>query len=401
MKKILLSVPHMGGAEEAYVREAFASNWLSTVGPNIDAFEEEFEELTGRPAVALSSGTAAIHLGLRLLGVGPGDEVICPTLTFVASVNPVVYQGARPVFIDSERQSWNLDPGILEEALRKKAAAGSLPRAVIVVHLFGQCADMDPILEACGRYDIPVLEDAAEALGSDYKGRAAGSLASIGTFSFNGNKIITTTGGGMLVAQDPEMVKRARFWSTQARDAGLAYHHSEPGYNYRMSNVLAGIGRGQLRVLAERVRLRRKNAFRYRDAFSDLRGIALMPQAAYGLHTNWLSCFLVDEASFGCSRDELIVRLDAAGIESRPVWKPMHMQPLYKDAEVFGGAVAEDLFDRGICLPSSSSLSEGEQDRVIESVRAASGQTPMRAANFLALGNGSDAKSVYPRLGAR
>jgi len=391
----------MGGAEEAYVREAFASNWLSTVGPNIDAFEKEFEELTGRPAVAVSSGTAAIQLGLRLLGVGPGDEVICPTLTFVASVNPVVYQGARPVFIDSERQSWNLDPGILEDVLGKKAARGSLPRAVIVVHLFGQCADMDPILEVCGRYGVPVLEDAAEALGSDYKGRPAGSLASVGAFSFNGNKIITTTGGGMLVAQDPEMVKRARFWSTQARDAGLAYHHSEFGYNYRMSNVLAGIGRGQLRVLTERVRLRRKNAFRYRDAFSDLRGIALMPQAAYGLHTNWLSCFLVDEDGFGCSRDELIARLDAAGVESRPVWKPMHLQPIYKDAEAFGGAVAEDLFGRGICLPSSSNLSCEEQDCVIECVRAASGQPSARAANFLPLGNVSDVEGVYPRLGAR
>lgn len=364
----------MGGAEEGYVREAFASNWLSTVGPNIDAFEKEFGELMGRPAVALSSGTAAIHLGLRLLGVGPGDEVFCPSLTFVASVNPIIYQGARPVFIDSERRSWNLDPDILEDALRKKARANSLPRAVIVVHLFGQCADMDPIMESCGRYGVPVLEDAAEALGSDYKGRPAGTLAGVGAFSFNGNKIITTTGGGMLVAEDSEMVRRARFWSTQARDAGLAYHHSEMGYNYRMSNVLAGVGRGQLRVLEERVRLRRRVAFRYREAFSDLSGIALMPQAAYGLHTNWLSCFLVDGESFGCSRDELIEKLDAEGIESRPVWKPMHLQPLYRDAETFGGAVSEDLFNRGICLPSSSSLSAEEQDRVIECVRSAGGR---------------------------
>lgn len=401
MKRVLLSVPHMSGAEEMYVREAFASNWLSTVGPNIDAFEREFEELIGRPSVAVASGTAAIHLGLRLLGVGPNDEVFCPTLTFVASVSPALYQGARPVFIDSERRSWNMDPNILEDALKKKARSNSLPRAVIVVHLFGQCADMDPILEVCDRYGVPVLEDAAESLGANYRGRPSGSLAAVGAFSFNGNKIITTTGGGMLVARDPEMVNKARFWSTQARDQGVAYHHSEMGYNYRMSNVLAGVGRGQLRVLGERVRQRRKIAFRYEDSFSDLNGIELMPQAAYGLHTNWLSCFLVDEESFGCSRDGLMARLDAANVESRPVWKPMHLQPLFKDAEVFGGAVAGDLFARGICLPSSSSLSDEEQDHVIESVRAASGQVAVRVLACAPLDNRSDTEPLRPRPGIR
>jgi pyridoxal phosphate-dependent aminotransferase EpsN len=369
-KRILLSVPHMGGAEEGFVREAFESNWLSTVGPNIDAFEAEFSSLVGLPAVALGSGTAGMHLGLRLLGVGPGDEVFCPTLTFVASVNPVVYLGACPVFLDSERASWNLDPNLLADALRERASRNGLPKAVLVVHLFGQCADMDSIMEVCARYEVPVLEDAAEALGASYKGRPAGTMAPVGVFSFNGNKIITTTGGGMLVAHDPEWVARARFWSTQARDPGNAYQHSEMGYNYRLSNVLAGIGRGQLLVLEDRVRRRREIAFRYRDAWADVPGIELMPQASYGLHTNWLSCFLIDEEQFGASRDALIGALNEANIESRPVWKPMHLQPLYRGAELYGGSVAEDLFDRGICLPSSSSLSEEDQWRIIWAVRA-------------------------------
>ena len=369
--RILLSIPHMGGAEEAYVRQAFASNWLSTVGPDITAFEEEFEGRIGLPAVALSSGTAAIHMGLRLLGVQGGEEVFCPTLTFVATANPIRYMSAKPVFLDSDRATWNLDPQVLEEALRKRARRNRLPRAVIVVHILGQCADMDPIIEACRRYNVPVLEDAAEALGATYKGRPAGTLGDVAAFSFNGNKIITTTGGGMLVAQKREWVDKARFWSTQARDPGIAYEHSEIGYNYRMSNVLAGIGRGQLEVLNLRVKQRRAIAFRYRDAFAGLPGILLMPQACYGLHTNWLSCFLVDEERFGCSRDQLIQALDAANVESRPVWKPMHLQPLYAHCERYGGEVAEDLFRRGICLPSSSSLSEAEQLYVINEVRKA------------------------------
>jgi pyridoxal phosphate-dependent aminotransferase EpsN len=371
VNRILLSVPHMGGAEEGYVRDAFATNWLSTVGPNIDAFENELSRRVGLPSVALASGTAALHLGLRLLGVQPGDEVFTPTLSFVASTNPIVYQGARPVFIDSDAKTWNVDPNVLEDALRVKARKNRLPRAVIVVDLFGQCADMDPIGEACARFGVPVIEDAAEALGATYKGRPAGTLADIGAYSFNGNKIITTTGGGALVARDPERVKKARFWSTQARDPGVAYHHTEMGYNYRMSNVLAGIGRGQLLVLDERVAQRRAIAFRYRDEFSDLDGIELMPQALFGLHTNWLSCFLVDAPRFGCTRDELVKRLDAAGVEARPVWKPMHLQPLYRDAETFGGEVAAGIFERGICLPSSSSLSSADQARVIAAVRGA------------------------------
>ena len=321
--------------------------------------------------MALDSGTAAIHLGLRLLGVGPGDEVFCSTLTFAASCNPVRYLGAEPVFLDSDYATWNLDPHILEHALGQRARRNKLPRAVIVVHLYGQCADMDPILAISHRYDVPVLEDAAEALGARYRNRPAGTLGDIGAFSFNGNKIITTTGGGMLASRHAAWVEKARFWSQQARDPGIAYEHSELGYNYRMSNVLAGIGRGQLEVLDLRVQQRRAIAFRYRDAFADLPGISLMPQAPYGLHTNWLSCFLIDEKKFGCSRDELIRVLDAANVESRPVWKPMHLQPLYAGCERYGGEVAEDLFRRGICLPSSSSLTLEDQLYVINQVRAA------------------------------
>jgi pyridoxal phosphate-dependent aminotransferase EpsN len=373
VKRILLSIPHMGGAEESYVREAFASNWLSTVGPNLDAFEEEFAECIGRPSVALSSGTAAIHLGLRVLGVGPGDVVFCSTLTFSASANPIRYLGAEPVFIDSDYKTWNMDPSLLAEALNRAAKVGKLPKAVVVVHLYGQCADMDPIREACACYGIPILEDAAEALGATYKTRRAGVLGDVAAFSFNGNKIITTTGGGMLVSHNPAWVEKARFWSQQARDPGLAFQHSELGYNYRMSNVLAGIGRGQLEVLGRRVEQRREIAFRYKDAFSDLAGISLMPQACFGLHINWLTCFLIDEKAVKCSRNELIMALDDANVESRPVWKPMHLQPLYAGCEIVGGQVAEDLFSSGICLPSSSSLSQEEQLHVVNSVRRAVG----------------------------
>lgn len=365
MARIYLSAPHMSGFEQHYVAEAFRTNWLSSVGPNVEAFDKEFAARIGRPAVALSSGTAALHLALRLLGVGPGDDVICPTLTFVATTNPVVYLGGRPVFVDSERASWNLDPEILEDALRRRPRP---PKAVIVVHLFGQTADLDAIVGVCQRHGVPLLEDAAEALGAKYHDQEVGTFGDAAAFSFNGNKIITTTGGGMLVAREREWVEKARFWSQQARDPGIAYEHSELGYNYRMSNVLAGIGRGQLRVLDERVRQKRAIAFRYRDAFADFPGLELMPQAPWGLHTNWLSCFLVDESLLGCSRDRLIEALAAEDIESRPIWKPLHLQHLYRGAECHGGAVAEDLFRRGICLPSSSFMDEATQDRVVRIV---------------------------------
>ena len=369
MKRILLSVPHMGGAEQGYVREAFVSNWLSTVGPNITAFEQKFTNRIGLPAAALASGTAAIHLGLRLLGIGPGDEVFCSTLTFAASCNPIRYLGAEPVFLDSDYATWNLDPNILEDALHQRANRNKLPRALVVVHLYGQCSNMEPILSVCQRYGVPVLEDAAEALGATHAKRQAGTLGDLGVFSFNGNKIITTTGGGMLVSRNAAWIEKARFWAQQARDPGLAYEHSELGYNYRMSNVLAGIGLGQLEVLDERIEQRRRIAFQYRDAFADLPGIQLMPQAPYGVHTNWLSCFLIDENTFGCSRDGLIRALEEGDVESRPVWKPMHLQPLYTSCECYGGEVAQDLFRRGICLPSASSLTSDDQQHVIDVVR--------------------------------
>jgi len=361
----------MSGAEEAYSNEAFRSNWVSTAGPNLAAFEEAFARKIGLPCVSLSSGTAAIHLGLRLLGVDAGDEVFCSTLTFAASANPIRYLGAKPVFVDSEAATWNLDPYLLRRALQERARINRLPRAIVVVHLYGQCADMSPILEAADYFGIPVLEDAAEALGATYRGQPAGTFGRVAAFSFNGNKIITTAGGGMLAARDSSLIDKARFWSTQAKDPGIAYEHSELGYNYRMSNVLAGIGRGQLEVLDLRVDQRRAIAARYHQAFTDLPGISPMPEAAYGRPTNWLSCFLIDEREFGCTRDQLIGCLNEADIESRPVWKPMHLQRLYADCETIGGVVAEDLFHRGICLPSSSSLGFEDQERVINCVKVA------------------------------
>jgi pyridoxal phosphate-dependent aminotransferase EpsN len=364
----------MGTLEEEYVREAFATNWVSTIGPHLEAFERSFSEIVGGlPCVALSSGTAAIHLGLKLLGVGKGDDVICPTLTFAATANPIIYEGATPVFIDSERVTWNIDPDLLGEVLAQRAKAGKLPKAVVVVHLYGQSAELDRIEAVCAKYDVPILEDAAEALGTHYRGAQVGTRAPISIFSFNGNKIITTSGGGMLVAKDRALVEKARFWSTQSREPMPWYEHKEIGFNYRLSNVLAGIGRGQLTVLEERVAARRAVAFRYRHAFSDLAGIELMPQAPHGRHTNWLSVFSIEERAFGATRDAIIAALGKEDIEARPVWKPMHLQPIFAACDRAGGAVAEDLFQRGICLPSSSSLTRAEQTRVIDVVRRVAG----------------------------
>ena len=369
MKRIYLSVPHLGTEEEGFIREAFVSNQLSTVGPHLDEFESEMSSLIGLPGVALASGTAAIHLGLRALGVGPGDEVVAPTLTFVATVNPIRYLGAEPIFIDSERASWNLNPELLVNLLRERAERNRLPRAVIVVHLYGRSADLDPIFEICNRYEVPVLEDAAQSLGAIYKGKPVGSRGAVSAFSFNGNKVITTTGGGMLMAQRRDVVDKVRFWSTQARDPGVAYEHSELGYNYRLSNVLAAVGRGQLRVLSERVRQRRAVFSRYCQALADLPGVEPMPQPSWGFHTNWLSCFLIHQARFGATRDDVSNALAAENIESRPVWKPMHLQPFWRKAQCLGGSVAEELFAEGICLPSSSSMTDAEQERVVATIR--------------------------------
>lgn len=371
--RIWLSAPHMGSEEIKFVHEAFDTNWLSSLGPNLTAFESEMEAVVGAPCVALSTGTAAIHLGLRALGVGRGDEVFCSSLTFAGSCNPIVYQDATPVFLDSERQSFNMDPAVLEDALRDRAAKGKLPKAIIVVHLYGQSADLDAIMPIAERYGVPVMEDAAEAMGTTHGGKHVGARGALGIFSFNGNKIITTSGGGVLCSPNKAWVDKVRFWSTQARDPGLSYEHSELGFNYRMSNVLAGIGRGQLRVLEDRVAARRAIAFRYRDAFADLPGFALMPQASWGRHTNWLSVFLLDPTKLPVSRDEIVAALGRDNIEARPVWKPMHLQAFYRDAPRFGGEVAQDLYERGLCLPSTSSMSVSEQDRVIDSVRRAVG----------------------------
>ena len=367
--RILLSPPHMGDEEFAFVKEAFDTNWLAPVGPHVDAFEEEFCQATGATAaVAVSSGTAAIHLALRLLGVGPGDEVICSSLTFVATANPIVYQGATPVFVDSDRASWNLDPQLLADVLRRKAAAGNLPKAVIVVHLYGQSADIDLIAQSCAQYGVPLIEDAAEALGASYKGKTPGTVGDFGIYSFNGNKIITTTGGGMLVGKNPDLINKARFLATQARDPFPYYQHSEVGYNYRLSNVLAGVGRGQLRVLSERVAARRENYRFYQQALGNLPGIEFMPEAAYGHSSRWLSCLTVDPERFGTSREAIRLALEADNIEARPVWKPLHLQPVFEGCESVGGAIAEDLFNRGLCLPSGSSMTSADLLRVAQVV---------------------------------
>ncbi len=367
MARVYLSPPHMGPDERALLLEAFDSNWVAPLGPHVDAFEAELAAKVEVPhAVALSSGTAGLHLALILLGVKAGDEVLCSTLTFSASANPITYLGATPVFIDSSADTWNMDPHLLAEELEACAKRGKLPKAVMVVDLYGQMADMDPIREACARYEVPIIEDAAEALGATYKGKPAGSFGDLSVFSFNGNKIITTSGGGMLVSRNKAWTDRARYLATQARDPAPHYQHSQIGYNYRLSNLLAAVGRGQLRVLDERVRQRRANNVLYRAALEDLPGITFMPEAPYGKMNAWLTCIQVDPDAFGASREELRVAMEKLDIESRPVWKPMHLQPVFSECRVRGGAVSERLFERGLCLPSGSSLTGSDLERVVE-----------------------------------
>jgi pyridoxal phosphate-dependent aminotransferase EpsN len=360
----------MGSREAAYVAEAFASNWIAPLGPQVDAFEAEVARLAGtRAALATSSGTAAIHLALVHLGVGPGDEVFVSTLTFSGSVNPIVYCGATPVFIDSEPRSWNMDPVLLEEALAERRRRGRLPKAVIVVHVYGQAADLDAITEACARHDVPLIEDAAEAMGTRYRGRQPGGFGRVGVFSFNGNKIITTSGGGMLVSDDEALVRHARKLATQAREPVPHYEHTEVGYNYRLSNILAAIGRGQLEVLEDRVAARRRVFSRYEAALRDVPGLAFMPEATWGRHTRWLTTLTLDPTIGGVRPEQLRLELGAHDIEARPVWKPMHLQPVFRGCPRIGGPVAEGLFTNGLCLPSSSNLSPVDQDRVIEVTR--------------------------------
>lgn len=369
--QILLSTPHLGEQEMAFVADAFRTNWVAPLGPNVDAFESELAEHVGVGyAAAVSSGTAAIHLALRLLGVDKGDTVFCSSLTFVASANPILYQGACPVFIDSEPESWNMSPAALAEAFQAAVRIGRLPKAVIVVNLYGQSADMDPIMSLCGQYGVPVVEDAAESLGATYKGRHSGTLGNIGIYSFNGNKIITTSGGGVLVSADPALMERARSLATQAREPAPYYQHVEVGYNYRMSNILAGIGRGQLCVLESRVQARRAVYQRYVEALADVSDIAWMPEANFGRSTHWLTAATL-KGDIGPA--ELIATLGAERIEARRVWKPMHLQPLFESAPFYPHApgldVSADLFERGVCLPSGSNMNESQQMRIISVLR--------------------------------
>jgi dTDP-4-amino-4,6-dideoxygalactose transaminase len=362
----------MGPAERELLLDAFDSNWIAPLGPHVDAFEREFCETVGVPcATALSSGTAALHLALLMLGVGSGDEVLVSTFTFSASANVVKYLGATPVFIDSDPETWNLDPGLLEEELASCARRGKLPKAVVAVDLYGQCADYDRILTACGRYGVPVVEDAAEALGATYKRKPAGSFGAAAAFSFNGNKIITTSGGGMFVSSDRSLVDRARHLATQARDPAPHYQHSVIGFNCRMSNLLAAVGRGQLRVLRDRVS-RKRDIFRfYQRALGALPGISFMPIAGYGEPNYWLTCTLADPARFGATREEIRQALEMENIDSRPLLKPMHLQPVFKDCRVRGGSVSEGLFREGLSLPSGTALTDSELERVAGIVRTA------------------------------
>jgi len=363
----------MTGEEMSYVEEAFRTNWVAPLGPHVEAFEKEMAKTVGvNSALALSSGTAGIHLGLKLLGVGPGDVVLCSTLTFAATANPILYLGAKPVFIDSDPDTWNISVPALKRAFQCLKDKGIKPKALVAVDLYGQSADYDEILKICDGQGIPVLEDAAEALGATYKGRMCGSLGKLGVLSFNGNKIITTSGGGMLLSDDEDAIALARFWATQARDKAPWYQHSQVGYNYRMSNVLAGIGRAQLKALEDRVAARRRVFDRYVEALSDLNGISFMPEAPYGRSNRWLTVILIDPSS---GRTPLMV-MDALAekdIETRPLWKPMHLQPLFQGYPYFSheedSSLSDLLFERGLCLPSGSNMTEEQQDRVIGAIR--------------------------------
>jgi pyridoxal phosphate-dependent aminotransferase EpsN len=369
-KRIYLSPPHMGPDDRALLLDAFDSNWIAPLGPHVDAFERDFCDAVGVPhAAALSSGTAALHLALLMLGVGPGDEVLVPTFTFAATANAVTYLAAKPVFIDSDRETWNMDPGLLEEELAGCARRGKLPKVVIAVDLYGQCADYDEILAACERYGVPLVEDAAEALGATYKGKPAGSFGAAAAFSFNGNKIITTSGGGMLVSTDAGLVERARNLSQQARDPAPHYQHSKIGYNYRMSNLLAAVGRGQLNALQDRVSRKREIFRYYKSTLGGLPGLSFMPEAGYGCSNRWLTCTLVDPARFGATREDIRLALEKENIESRPLWKPMHLQPVFSGCRTRGGAVSEELFEKGLCLPSGTALRDADLERIAGVIR--------------------------------
>ena len=370
--KILLSTPHMGGNELKFIQKAFTDNWVAPLGANVNGFESDLEEYLGNGShvAVMSAGTAALHLALVMLDIGTGDEVFCQSMTFAASANPIAYVGATPVFIDSERDTWNMCPEALREALESRAKSGRLPKAVIVVHLYGMPAKMDELTALCEEYNVPLLEDAAEALGSTYKGVKCGTFGKMAILSFNGNKIITTSGGGALVTKDSALKKKCIFLSTQARDAAAHYEHSQIGYNYRLSNISAGIGRGQMEVLDERVAARRRNQAFYSELFKDVDGIEVFTEPNDDFFSNhWLTSILVDPAKTGFTREDMRLKLLNRGIESRPLWKPMHMQPVFQGADFFGTGVSEELFRDGLCMPSGSNLGTEEHERIAEAVQ--------------------------------
>jgi pyridoxal phosphate-dependent aminotransferase EpsN len=372
-ERIYLSPPHMSeeGFERAFVQEAFDSNWIAPIGPHVNELEKEFARQNGSlHAAALSTGTAALHLALRMLDLKPGEEVFCSSLTFCASANPIIYEGAAPVFIDADARTWNMDANLLAAELKRCARINRLPRAVIVVDLYGQSADWDPILDVCNSYAVPVLEDAAEALGATYRGVRTGNFGYAGVFSFNGNKIITGSGGGLLVSANEELITKVRNLSTQARMPAPYYQHEEIGYNYRMSNVVAGIVRGQLRVLPQRLARKREIFAWYRARLESLPGVRFMPEADFGASNHWLTCIQVDPHRFGVSAEEIRLALETYNIESRPLWKPLHLQPVFAGCRSVGGAVSEQLFDQGLCLPSGTALTEDQLDWIASIVES-------------------------------
>ena len=365
--KIWLSPPHMGGTELKYIHKAFDENFIAPLGTNIDAFENNLQNFLGESVnvVALSSGTAALHLALVMLGVKMGDEVICQSMTFSASANPIVYQGATPIFIDSERETWNMCPETLEVAIKDRISKGKTPKAIILVHLYGMPAKMDEIMKIANKYEIPIVEDAAEALGSVYKGKKCGTFGGMSILCFNGNKIITTSGGGALVCRKQAQKERAIFLSTQARDEAPYYQHSEIGYNYRMSNVSAGIGCGQMEVLEERIIQRRFNHHFYQKLFENMEGISIFSEPNDDFYSNhWLSAIVIDEERIGFDRDKLQLKFLENNIETRPLWKPMHLQPIFSDAPYYGKDVSEQLFQKGLCLPSGSNMTDNDRERI-------------------------------------
>lgn len=369
--KIWLSSPHMGEMEQVYVKNAFETNWIAPLGPHVDGFEKELQQFTkAEYAATLNSGTSALHLALILLDVQQGDEVICQSFTFSASANPIVYQGATPIFVDSEPDTWNMCPKHLAVAIEDRIQKGKKPKVIIPVHLYGMPAKMNEILAIASKYDIPVVEDAAEALGSTYLGKNCGNLGKLGVLSFNGNKIITTSGGGALLGNDNGLITKARFLATQARDQAPHYQHSEIGYNYRMSNVLAAIGRGQLEVLPNRVTQRRNNHAFYFEHLSHITGISFLSEPEGFFSNRWLTCILIDPSKTGgITREDIRLKLESDNIESRPLWKPMHMQPVFEKYPYYGDKVAEQLFENGLCIPSGSNLTEEDLFRTVNIIK--------------------------------